>query len=546
MIGLPGVGQIVGSTIGGLIGGASDTKKMIRDYDKIQRRKYSKLDLAANVNPYGSDNTFYMKKGGVAFMEDGGLDFNGILQGVGGMLNDISGVGAVSNTIAAMKEAPIMESGGSGKGAVPVSNTDNRVMVNIEKGEILIDPISLEVVREYNNENRYKPHSKNPEDEALGNFTMIDQGHVVIPKEYASRYVNGDRLVRKSIIAEILKNQANNPQQNAPRAGAPFAKKGYTPGIWPDDGNSPYAPGDAEYVSPIDVISALDDPISYLSAVHTHPADPRKPRVGPEMAAGFDFSKTGKDGGGEEDPPPGTNFRLKAAQALPFFASAYGITNALGIDPFLKYDENTQMDAAKAYIEGMETNPNIEASKAAIRRQNANRNKMLQNFNSPSTRAEVAAGNVDVLAAEGNLIQNAVNTATEMRNKKRETLARLEESQGANRLNMRQSLMNELRQDKANRENLVHSGISEISQNYQTQVMDMERIKALNTLGEFYKLDPYSSNLLIDDGVFLNKVMETLGRLKGGVSQGAAGVPALPTASSKKPASKSNKKSGKS
>jgi hypothetical protein len=65
LVGLPGVGQQVGSAIGGLIGGASDQNHMIEDFNKVQKKKYSKLNLSANVDPYGSDNTLYMKDGGL-------------------------------------------------------------------------------------------------------------------------------------------------------------------------------------------------------------------------------------------------------------------------------------------------------------------------------------------------------------------------------------------------------------------------------------------------------------------------------------------------
>lgn len=181
---VPGLGKVAGKvlgTVGGLIGGASDQKKYERDFDNWQSRQFGKLDMALNTNPYGTDE--------IMFAEDGGMVEEGSDQ-----------------------EEPEMQ------------------MVNIEKGEILIDPVTLDVVREYSNPHRYKPHAKRPMDEPVGNFTFIEPGKVVIPKKYANRFKEGDRLTKGSIILEILKDQRNNPPAtvSAPGSAAvPQAGKGY-------------------------------------------------------------------------------------------------------------------------------------------------------------------------------------------------------------------------------------------------------------------------------------------------------------------------------
>lgn len=683
LIGMPGVGQMVGSAIGGLIGGKSDKENMINDYEDVQKKKYSRLDLAANVNPYGGDNTLYMAEGGmidftdpggggrtakkriyntqaevdtanrtaqriakknyhvnasnvtvgrgvgdpvVPFVNENGMDITGAMdlfgtkplatkipqgaqiqsqqgqywyedQHTGDVIDlDPSVVNLkqfqkpaeevmadkVQRSLATRKITPSFKKGGihikpqnrgkftqwannHGMGVQEaashvMSNKDDysgtvvkranfaknfggkkagggmsdqpemeRSMVNVEKGELLIDPITLEVVRDYDNPNRYKEHSKKSMFEPVGNFTMINQGQVVIPKKFAKRFKYGDELARKSIVAEILKNQANEGTEYT--GSVPMAADGMIM-----DNRPPRVTGGP--MEMLDMWNAYDPATAQLPGGFN--SDTPANTFGRSffngdtpMTAGMpgDFGNAspaavlnpGSIGGGWQTndrtpagkPGAGLNKNLLSAKIMGAIPTAYGITNALGTDPFLRYDENTQFDSAKSYIQDMETSPNIESAKAAIRRTNAGRNQILNNFNSPATRSEVAANNVAGLKAEGDLIQNASNVSMDARNRKRQTLASLEEQQGQGRLNMRQQLMNELRMDKANRENLVHQGLSEAATNYNTGVMDQERIKALNTMANYYQLTPYAASLLEDQGEYMNRIMEGLGGLKG-------------------------------
>lgn len=725
MFGMPGVGQAVGGLIGGLIGGKSDENRMIDDYEDVQRKKYSKLNLSANVDPYGSDNMLYMAEGGMVddffapgsggeddpkfktrsltpgemaqwnqyldFVKtkgyEGSTDLNNRNKNLGeslfndfkkntpgvtigydivpsvqaemvklrdqsqafarrrndpnadkimanispvdgwfgsqtsqfrfpsmtyqetrngevvanqdlGLLNGgLKPVGitadggqpgaappaaAYSGPVNALNGKPVpkgvkiekmqdghyyedpqsgdwvkvkMKTGGTPRlrkfgrsfaSFMQEGGMPEKEMVNIEQGEILIDPVSLDVVREYDNPNRYQKHSKNPQHEAIGNFTMIPQGQVVIPKKYAARYIKGDDLARKSIISEILKNQANEPVQVA---GVPQAADGMLV-----EGEDPFLPATG-LLPDLPVITGTGIPAAIATAAGARGARIRRPisvdykgvyntlmkdtgiesvrplpNLGNTGGVSADVADAAADNGmiaaeqlgaGNEIATTGTgrghriNKRLLASDIMTALPTAYGITNALGTDPFLRYDENTQFDSAKAYAQDMETTPNIEASKAAIRRTNSARNQILNNFNSPATRAEVAANNVAGLKAEADLIQNASNVAMDARNRKRQTLAELETQQGQTRLNMRQKLQDELRMDKANRETMVHQGLSEASTNFRQGVMDQERIRALNTMGQFYKIDQYGEDLLEDQGGYVDRVMESLGKLQG-------------------------------
>lgn len=419
-----------------------------------------------------------------------------------------------------MANSKMYADGGMTEGAM----MPEKDLINIEKGEILIDPVTLDVLREYENPNRYKAHQKDPMKEPVGNFTMIEKGKVIIPKKYAERYKNGDILTRKSIVGEILKNQYNNPEQNDPRmtTDARYAQAGMvnefpgemkgpammfnwtnqlgTPGIIP---GVPGAPTGPRYPVARIEDTAVDGLPQFGQNAINYTQQPA-----PEIAAG-----QGADAGVTVKNK--VNKNMIASKIASFLPTAYGITNALGVDPYLRYDENTQMDNAKAYAASMETDPNIDASLNAIRRTSSNRNRMLNNFNSPSTRAELAANQGQLLNAEGEIIQRGEEISQNARNRKRETLMNLEAAQGNQRLDMRKQLMNELRMDKANRENMVHAGISEGVTNFQKGVMDQERIKAINTAAQFYQVDPYSASLLVDQHAFMPYVTDMMGKLSG-------------------------------
>jgi len=408
-----------------------------------------------------------------------------------------------------------------------------KTLINIEKGEILIDPMlpDLPVIREYENPNRYMPHKTDPMKEPIGNFTMVEEGKVVIPKKYAGRYKRGDILTRKSIVGEILKDQMNNPEQNDPRGTteAKYAQAGVV------NFNPPGSRERKGRIQQWDWINQLpQNVVAPAPQVATGPYS-----IEDTAVAGFQqFPDTAQNAAGDytwnapkTDVPkrPVTttvaddttvkktnrNWNLIGAKVASVLPTAFGITNALGYDPYLKYDENYGYQDALAMAEGMETNPSNVAAVAAMNQRSAEFNQQLNNINSPSVRSEAGKIKADLIRASGEMAQNNTNLAMELREKKRGTIMNLKVAQGQNRLDMRQQLMNELRMDDANRQSLVHQGISEGATNYQQSVMDEERIKAINTIAQYYKLDPYNAELLLDQQLFMPHVTESLSYLSG-------------------------------
>lgn len=197
------VGSQYGGWIGGIIGaGVIGTNKFLKNIHKMRMHKkelgkqekdmqaqYGRNVLDPNIDKYG--NTF----------EDGGMT---------------SG-----------PEQPIQ--------AAPEK------LINVEKGEIMVNPMDMTIVQKFLNPNRFSSHQKSEMKEPVGNFVSLPDGHVIIPKKLAPRYEKGDMLTRKSIVMQLLSDQATDPYHNVREedkpdidengeAGETFAMGGMTDG----------------------------------------------------------------------------------------------------------------------------------------------------------------------------------------------------------------------------------------------------------------------------------------------------------------------------
>jgi hypothetical protein len=156
------IGQQVGSMIGGLIGGKSDRKRMEQNNVERMQGMNDRLNYDPNVDPYG-------------YMEDGGVVAGADLQGLPG-----------SDEI----------------------DYQSPVMINIERGELMVAGDG-KILTHFENPNAYKPHAATAEEEHAGNFVVLPEGAVIIPKKNAKTYLDGDDITRRSIMMEVVKNQQN-------------------------------------------------------------------------------------------------------------------------------------------------------------------------------------------------------------------------------------------------------------------------------------------------------------------------------------------------
>lgn len=549
-----GIGAAVG-LIGGIIGGNKERKREERELKQIESvtdKKYQGLNLSANMDPYGSAQTMYMEDGGMVFDENMLLDFSddtpgkkkkrkglnntisnnyGMYSGVvddGGPTDRPTNIQAQKVMIDYMKNnqsdqapnpssiyrpqfqhhsvnmdslpmVPMAEDGMMVGNEQEGQNVqDEKETIDIELGEILIDPVSLEILREYDNENRFKRHAKNPQFESVGNFTTIEKGQVVISRKYAEKFKKGDSLTRKSIVLQILKEQRNNPQ---PMVSAPGESVEQAAGGMIVGGPGPKGSILMQTKKLLDGIKGLSDP--NLGQTGNYDNYGKTPEFIPNSQDLIpDITDMPGDNATAESPAQTTTGNKAAniiksigkkitptniARGLNFLPTAYGIATA-NRDEHVSYDENNQMEKAKSYVEAIETNPSIEAARSNIQTVAAGQTKALNNVNSPSARAEVASRHADVLKATGDLVQNATNFAIESRNKKRSTLADLETAQGNARLNSRSVMRDTLAQNAAKKRQLIQKGLSEGVTNYGTQVMDDNKLRSLNTVLQYYKV----------------------------------------------------------
>lgn len=452
------IGGQLGSAIGGLIGGGADKRRMQKKYDEVTSGRYNRLELSANVNPYGTNDSFYAAEGG-----------------------------APGETTA------------EEQGPKPTK-------VNIEKGEIGIDPDTLDIIRKFDNKNRYNRHADNPMKEAIGNHVTVPDNMVIIPVKMAKRYEQGSKLTKRSILAELLKNQVNRehaetdqPQMRPGGATDPDNPRSIFPNQWQQGYNlNDYAQNPsmlAEQMRNPEAdasVTGMKKPLVPRYNMGTYTGElPQTPQMqmsdqpedtGDETQYGLDWKWPHVSG-------------VSAARASSMIPTMYGLATAFGGDPYLQYNENDNFGAAQGMLEQMPTDINIEPQKAAIARTARGYSRQLNNINSPSIRAENASNYSKVIDAQGELYGNADNERRNRISQKLQSLSALKVAQGDNREKARDRFTTALEQDKANREMMVQQGLSEMSTNYSKQVMDNERIRSMNALSRYFKINPTGRKL---------------------------------------------------
>lgn len=519
------IGNMLGSTVGQLIGGAKDKRLAKERMSSTMTRKYGQLNLAYNAEPYGSGSTFYAEDGLV-------------LPGAGDM-----------------------------------------VPVNIEKGELMVDPATMKVLQKFDTK-RYKRHAKDKNQEHPGNFIEMDASHVIIPKDKAKAFAGGDRISRRSIIAQIMEDQEKNGIEI--NEGVQYAKKGKGPGdgyawvgklgkdkvtaqqnyliskgadikadgmygpktaaamkqygLMPELGVSLEKPGSPKPLA-VDMaaitnfgLPKMDDgsqvPFAPLKDVNTGivsgVAD-KNPVVSVNTDKALEGARNPTEGliinpevssrkpnllekiglanlGGDMN-------SVKAARVANTLPTIFGMVQAGQSDPFLQYDENAQMDGAKAYVSQMPVDENIEASRAAIAQGQAGYLKAMRNVNSPAARAEVADFMLKSQTQAGQIEQDAQGRKLGRVAQKLGMLADIEQKQGEGRLQARNKFALESSQDRAVRQNMLHSAISEGATNFAKSVMDDEKVKAVNAALKYNKIKPGSATGIEEDTDAVNNAI---------------------------------------
>jgi hypothetical protein len=198
-------GSAVGGWLGGILyssflgshklfKGLEETKRIKKEtlsQQESTQKQYARNDLMSNPDKYGS-----------TYMEDGGMT----------------------------GEPMMMESEEPAAQQAPAKK-----MINVERGEIMVNPMDMAITQKFLNPNRFSSHQKKESKEPIGNFVVLPEGHVIIPKKYATRYEKGDILTRKSIVMQLLSDQKEDPyhnvrDENKPEGAEQFEDGGRIPG----------------------------------------------------------------------------------------------------------------------------------------------------------------------------------------------------------------------------------------------------------------------------------------------------------------------------
>jgi hypothetical protein len=457
------IGSQIGSFIGGSIGKHKEEGVRRSRFDGTQTRLNSKLNLDYNANPYGDNNSFYAEEGGQP-------------------------------------------------GEQPEAATQQPAVtkVNIEKKELAVNPDNLEIERKFSNKNRFAKHAKNVFSEPVGNHVELPDNLIIIPKKLADTYEKGSNITRKSMLAQLLKDQVN--REHAEGLEGKMANGGGVPLMSAQNKLPMYDPSGGFDQIPDYLQPGINQPIDNNVTVTGYAHAPK----------GFDYGTgqvVGQHNQLDFNPDLTTHDRnlklphvsaVGAAEALNLVPTLYGLGNAFGSDPYLKYNENNGFAGAQSDIEQIPTDVNMEGAKAAMFKVARQNNQMLGNVNSPSIRAEQAANMTKVIDSTGQLYANADNQRKDRIASKLGQLAGLKVQQGANQEQARERYSTELRMDKANREGLIQHGLSEGVTNLSKMIMDKERIRSLNTMSKYFKLDPTGKKLLEENPDAVQHMIEQL------------------------------------
>lgn len=108
-------------------------------------------------------------------------------------------------------------------------------MIDIEKGELRIDPKSGKILQQYTGINpssgtKYQRHNSNPDIEPAGNFVPADPGQFIITVKDSKRYKtadeNNDSILKGTIMRNIINNK-NKPQEGNYKKGSYVVPSAY-------------------------------------------------------------------------------------------------------------------------------------------------------------------------------------------------------------------------------------------------------------------------------------------------------------------------------
>lgn len=530
---LPGWGTLIGGVLGagwGLIKGSSDNRKAKREIASNSRRmqqEYALNEFQPNFEMHGNR------------YEDGGLT----------PTEDIPYEEVSQKQLPAPKK-----------------------MINVEKDEIMINPMDMTIVQEFTNPNRFSSHKRNQFMEPHGNFVMLPEGHVIVPKKLANRFKKGDILTRKSIVMQLLSDQANDPFFNTPDEQIPAGVEQYAGGGLTGNPDKPVkgkrrnSMGRAfdtkvSVIQPVQENAMLEKPIgpknviygknsmgrSYLTSVDITTPD----LANNEPPLGLNDSPMGtlklsddvknsiaadnETKWGNPAPLSGTGTTVNTAttkrsatstrrpfnygkagriiaQNAPILAQM--LTNNAG-DPYLSANPNVNYNDAISLAGQLPEDISIAGTLAANDRSFLVASQAIDNNDTPSARAEKSQLLAEKFAGDNAAYQGKELTKAQLRSTKLQTLLGLKKEQGADWQQDRRYLATEMRMDAAARDNNNAAALVNLSENAMQSQNDDERIKVLNTMTHSVDIDPLAQEIMKEDPGFTAYIFNYMNSGKG-------------------------------
>ena len=363
-------------------------------------------------------------------------------------------------------------------------------LINVEKNELMVDPVTGEVVQKFNNPHRFKSHQDKQLMEPIGNFVEVPSDKIIIPKKFASRYERGDKLTRSSIMRQLLSDQVNDPMHNVPDEMQSTTTEQYSNG-GSTNGNPPRIKG---LTAPLITPAPEYDPFYYQPEgreriMQTITPEGYQPMLGAiedipvDEVAGEKKNNFGK-------------FGRAAMESLPIIAQMF---NNAKSDQYLAMNTNDGYDAAMSQAGQLPEDISIAGNLFANDNSFAGASRAINNNDTPSVRAEAGELYSRKLAADNAVYSGRESSRAQMRAQKLQALMGLEVSKGADYEAAANQYMNEQRMDQAARENNTMAGMVNMTTNVQKRSNDLTMVDAYNEMSHFFDIDPYGKQMLKED-----------------------------------------------
>lgn len=381
--------------------------------------------------------------------------------------------------------------GGMMKGRYDMGGASSTNKIDIEKGEFRVglDRNGQSQIKEkYINPNVFSPHAKNPMKEPVGNFVDAPAGDIIISKDMTSKYSQLDDIGRKSIERKLVQRQLKEkPEQ----LGMQRSKKGgvvirsYDNGgglfdfntlqngiLGVNQGIPPISPDslDPNAFQEFPYPDYSGSSTSYSPYVSTEKViNPNDTYADFNSFQNSVIGRTGVEIPTPSEPSFVDNLLSNAGRIAPIAADIFQITGALKKDPVNRL-RNAAYPQARNTLSQLETNVNVEPQLQQVSRSGLAQRRNISNLNqgAPVQQANETQVAANQLAAETGIMGQKLAQEQANRNAKREALANLDFTAGAQDVGYQAEADLQNAQTDAARRGIINASVADIGSKFST------------------------------------------------------------------------------